>query len=291
MRLKRGESAAKALQRILGDEARAAIKVAGNGSRRTEQVHEVRKHLKKMRTIVRLAREALGERSYDRASFFYRDLAHQLSDARDAQVLLDVCEKLEPRMGKHITESIKPALAEHCEVTNALVEAKQVLPRMKEELAKAPCLTRRLAGASGGWSSIRSGLRWIHRRGRRAFASAYRSPTPERFHEWRKRVKDLHYAARMIEPLWPQSIDMLAAETHQLSDLLGDDHDLTLLERFLRESASSHGGRRQLKSVFGQIANQRDELRARARTLGERIYDERSGAFVEHVEVLWHAWK
>ena len=60
-------------------------------------------------------------------------------------------------------------------------------------------------------------------------------PTVPRLHEWRKRTKDLRYALELLEPLWPDVMEAFAAEVDDLADLLGEDHDLALLEAFVRD--------------------------------------------------------
>jgi CHAD domain-containing protein len=293
-RLKRGVPVAKSLQDILASEAREAAKLARHRHKdAVSQVHEIRKQLKRIRTVVRLGRQCLGAKSYDRARLFYGDLAHQLSDARDAQVLVEAYDKIESdgtRNPPHSSSAIRAALVEHRESTEALLGAKMLMARVSEELDGAAPLTRALGDASDGWQSIRSAMRWIHRHGRRELTRAYESPSFENFHTWRKRVKDLHHAAGVLEPLWPAFLKRLATQTHDLGDILGDDHDFTILERFLRQRAQD-GGRSRLKPLFQRIADRRRELRARARELGEQLYDDRSDEFVDHLEVLWHAWK
>ena len=82
--------------------------------------------------------------------------------------------------------------------------------------------------------SLRNGLRRAARQVQSACAYAYAAESPaeqsaERFHELRKRVKDLYYMACLLTPAQPALLEPLAAKLDELADLLGDDHDLAVL--------------------------------------------------------------
>ena len=67
----------------------------------------------------------------------------------------------------------------------------------------------------------------------------------ELLHEWRKRVKDLWYHAKLLEEAWPPVLQALGDEAHALADHLGDDHDLGVLaERIERRSGRRPSTRR-----------------------------------------------
>ena len=293
-KLKQGESAAKGITRIIGEEIDEAIRRAKvRRALPVENVHEIRKSVKKMRALLRLMRESLGERTYRCESMFLRDVAHQLSDARDAQIMVEVYAKLTRANGAdraRFPASVGQALRRNRDAMNALVLAKSVLPQVGEELAQARPRIARAASVPDGWSSLEDGLRRAYRRGHRAFAEAYRHPTLETFHEWRKGVKDLHYDMRLLSPIWPVTLESLGDTTDTLGDLLGDDHDLGVLERFLRANARGFGGLRTLRGPLRAIARRRDELRSRAKPIGEALYQDRPRIFVERIEALWHAW-
>ena len=52
----------------------------------------------------------------------------------------------------------------------------------------------------------------------------------------------------------------LIDQTHKLSRLLGEDHDLAVLRETLAADPVAFGGHRILKSVFAVIDHQREEL-------------------------------
>ena len=58
---------------------------------------------------------------------------------------------------------------------------------------------------------------------------AYDKPEPTAFHEWRKHVKDLGYQMQILRNLWPPVFKRLKGELDTLGDLLGKEHDLTVM--------------------------------------------------------------
>jgi hypothetical protein len=118
---------------------------------------------------------------------------------------------------------------------------------------------------------VEVGLSNIYRQGRRRHRRAARSKGDRAvaFHLWRKRVKDLRYAAEALDRLEParghqtrqkpagkrlrkqraarteaNAIRRTARRADELGELLGEEHDLVLLAtRLDREAEGSGGGR------------------------------------------------
>jgi CHAD domain-containing protein len=210
-RLGSGEPAAAGLRRI----ARAQLDLINDDP---GDVHEVRKALKRLRALVRLAREELGTnvRRHENATF--RDAGRWLSDARDAEVLLQTFDALvEPgafpglRHELHATAT-RTAARDRSDATAAVVETATAA---RERIASWPLEDDR--------APLKRGFKRIRRRGRRAYKAATAAPADDRLHELRKRTKDLRHAAEIL------GRDKLARRAHKVGDLLGDDHDLAML--------------------------------------------------------------
>jgi CHAD domain-containing protein len=78
-------------------------------------------------------------------------------------------------------------------------------------------------------------------RARKALDTCLCDPSDKNLHTWRKRVKALHYQAAALGK--PKAAKALAASCKNLSDLLGDHHDYSVLEG--HPAASRH--RREIK--------------------------------------------
>ena len=128
----------------------------------------------------------------------------------------------------------------------------------------------------GGRKLAAKELRRTYARGRTAFERAERKPTDERLHEWRKRAKDLRHQQQLLRPAWPDVLSAQAKGAKRLGDLLGDDHDLALLDERLRDDV-------RFADVRELLLQRRAELQAEAFALGRRIYAESPKRFGKRV--------
>jgi CHAD domain-containing protein len=243
-----------------------------------DAVHEARKDMKKLRAVLRLTRDEIGDDVYRRENECFRDAARQLSGVRDADVMLGTLGSLE---GSY--RDLRRALKEHRRAANpadASADVVAVLEEARGRVEEWP-LER------DGFEALESGLRRIYRRGRRALRAVEEEPTTERLHEWRKREKDLWYHLTLLREAWPPVLGVAADEAHQLSDHLGDDHDLAVLHEWAHEHAEPDT----LADFDDDVARRRAALQAQALDLGRRVYAERPRAFVARLGGYWKSWR
>ena len=117
-----------------------------------------------------------------------------------------------------------------------------------------------------------------YKRGRAALAAVEKSPSVERLHDLRKRVKDLWYHGRLLEEAWPRVVKAQSKAAHGLSDLLGDDHDLAVLAERVERGVATDAPIDD-DAVLGLIARRRAELQAEAVPIARRLYAEPPTAF------------
>jgi CHAD domain-containing protein len=213
--------------------ARAAALLADPGADPVDAVHEVRKHLKKTRSLLRLARPALGDRAYRERNAQLRELGLALSGARDADVLAQTVAQLAEHAAGRLPavdfEQLRAALDEEAAAARAATEAGGARDDVVARLRAAADQVGDWPLDGAGWEELVAGAARAYGRGRDALAAAQEEPADERMHAWRKRVKDLWYHQRLLTPAWPLVLGAYADEAHALSELLGDDHDLALL--------------------------------------------------------------
>jgi CHAD domain-containing protein len=290
-RLRRSEPLAYGVRRV----ARGRLDNAVEGLRdadldEVEAVHEARKDLKKLRSVLRLVRPVLGDSDYQRENVRYRDAARRLSGVRDAQALGETVAALEDRFDD------KPPPGGWKPIAQALSRADGVdlaeLDRLRERAAAEIDGGRRelqtLSLPGDGFDVIRPGLRRAYSRGRKRFAEAAADPTDERLHEWRKRSKDLWYHLRLLRPAWRPVLEPLADQAHELSDRLGDDHDLVVLRERLDQTGIALTAK-QREYLDDLIERRRRELQAEAFALGERLYAEKPKHFARRIGAYWEA--
>ena len=120
------------------------------------------------------------------------------------------------------------------------------------------------------FEAVAKGLERTYRRGRRAFKAALEEPSAEALHEWRKRVKDLWYEHTLLRELWPPVMSATGDEAHELSDRLGDDHDLVVLAAWVRGTAIPTRISSTRSSAGGRSSSGRRSLSASASTQRSR---------------------
>ena len=294
-RLKRKETPAQGLRRIAEGRADHAIQQLRHESDEdtAAAVHEARKDLKKLRSVLRLVRDELGDDVYRRENVRFRDAGRLLSGARDAEVKLQTLTSLRESFGDRLSEDSLAPLVEALEAErqrHAKLDDQGVLERAVAEIEAGEAAVADWPLRADDWSLVEPGLKRAYRRGRDRFAQVREEASDEAVHEWRKRVKDLWYQLRIVRNAWPEVLDEVADQAHDLSDLLGDHHDLAVLRDDVlnRRELLVEG---QLEKLLASISERQDDLAEQAVALGDRIYAEKPKAFAKRIGSYWRAWR
>jgi len=263
----------------------------GKGGTREQAIHEARKQFKQIRGILRLIRKELGRPAYRKENSVFRDMGRPLSDARDADAMVEAFD----RLLEHFKVEVK---AKHYQPLRQLVR-QLMRPAGKIGRSDKRNLILELSAAKERvrdwkldhfrWPELRDGLRQIYRQSRKAMKAAEKECTDEAFHEWRKRSKDLRYALELASAVRTNSsLDRLADQAHSLANLLGDDHDLAVLRRtFEGLEAADHVDH--LHSLLDLIERRRAGLQAEAAVLGNQLLKRKADQFIEYVKDEWDA--
>ena len=99
-------------------------------------------------------------------------------------------------------------------------------------------------------------------------------------------MKDLWYQSRLLADVCGPAIAGQAKDAHALADLLGDEHDLAVLDQTLAHGLPAPVD---VDGVRELIAHRREELRAEALWLGARVYAEKPKAFRRRMRRTWRA--
>jgi CHAD domain-containing protein len=294
-RIKGSESASAAVLRITRTRLDHALEQLGDGlsDDAPAAIHEARKDLKKARSVLRLVRDPLGKQRSQDENARLREAARALSGTRDATVKLDTLDALAERYGDELpdgTEDLRHALDEERRAIEGGAEASD----LGAAATRARSLITETRDGIDDWSFSKSGFKLLadglersYRRGHKRFADVRDDPTPENVHEWRKRVKDLWYDLRLLRGTWPQVMGEMADQAHELSDLLGDHHDLTVLAEDLDRRSGYDGD--DAVALQALIEGRQEELLEAAVPIGERLYAESPKTFVERIRAYWRA--
>jgi CHAD domain-containing protein len=264
------------------------------GSEPAVGVHEARKDIKKIRSALRMVRDELGDDVWRRENEHYRDVARTLSAFRDAEILVEALDSLGERFGAPARERFARLRAElEREVRAAHDDGsiERAMTTAAGELSAGRPRTAQLDLDGDGWELIGPGLHRSYRRGRRRLRAVEEEASVANLHELRKRVKDLWYQLRLIRSAEPHTIGALADHAHDLSDHLGDDHDLALLREEAgrrRDAFAEPGERRNLAEL---IDRRRGELQFAAISLATRIYAQKPKKFTRRLSARWTDWR
>ncbi len=292
-RLKKGEQFSDGVKRVLLEQIDKALDhLKPTARNKDEAIHDARVCVKKIRALLRLIRDSVGDTTFQAEDTAYRDAGRMLSRVRDSAAMLEIVDKLinhfSGQLSKNAFASVRAPLLrsrkeQQQDRNSAMVKAAEALREARARVKEWP--------ESGHHQALTGGLKQIFKRGRTNFATAYDQPSVENFHEWRKQVKYLLYQTRVLRPLWQTMMEALAAELDTLGKHLSEDHDLAILREELSEQLEKSENRTDIEALVALVDQRRNELEICARVLGARIYADKPRSFAARSEAYWHAWR
>jgi CHAD domain-containing protein len=254
-------------------------------------VHDARKDLKRLRTTLRLVRDAIAGEIYERENAAYRTAGHRLGASRDARVRVQTLDALTTRFADEleprVTDGLRARLVEEHEHAVARLrdgdDAPAVVAELDDALARTPAWTLQ----DEDFTALSPGIRRIYRRGRKRMRAARKDPSAASFHEWRKRVKDLQYTTQIVRVARPARLKRIGRDAHALADLLGDDHDLAELRDYVEAHPQCFADAASLQALLSVIDRRSARLRAKALARGARLYERSPKRFTRDIERGW----
>jgi adenylate cyclase len=293
--LKHSESVDEGMGRLLAEQLNIATEeLSGCPRNLDESIHEARKAIKKTRSALRLLQPMLPS-LYRDENRQLQSVGRQLSDLRDAQALIEALDDLRKRyrdmldkldLGavdselalrkKHMAQSVgSPA-----ELAQFITALAQVQARLKDADLKP-------ADAAGLTASLAETVRRARKAGRIAFNKC----TPDAFHEWRKRIKDLRYQLELLEKLWPGVLEAFAESAKSLEQRLGNHHNLTVLSQALSEMPAGFTRTKAAYKLLQVIDQDRRRLQDEAHACGRLLLAEKPKVWQRRIDNCWASWR
>jgi CHAD domain-containing protein len=243
---------------------------------------------------MRLYRPA-AEATYQEENAAFRDAARRLASLRDSKTLV--------RTARSLADSDAPAklrtavdrvcrtleMRRNQEINND-PPADARLDRFRDDMQAALQRAERWNVGTDEGDTILAGAKKTYRRARRAMKQAFDHPNMENLHEWRKRVKYHWYHARLLRDAWKEPMKARRDELDDLSDLLGDEHDLAVLSVTLTEDPELRDSA-DTAVLLPIIEDRRGRLQAQAQPLGERLFLEKPKHFAGRLGSYWQIWR
>lgn len=245
----------KPARKVIRHQAKRLLKKADKAVARlddprdAEALHDARVALRKLRAWLQAFRDELPLKRKQRHAL--RDLAHSTNAVRDAEVDLELLERIGPRM---TPKTARFASRLRTARTDGYRRVREEMPAAWHKLDRK--LRRAVKGADAHKSRFRSAfrtsLRGYARSFERARRRAGRDPTPPNIHALRIAGKKARYLVETV--LKPQrSIQPFIREMTALHDAAGSIQDLQRLRILARRQAgiSRAAAQEQLRHIAG----------------------------------------
>jgi CHAD domain-containing protein len=286
-RFKLDELSAKGFRRIAKEQFQRAAAELGRTEMAAVNVHETRKVVKRLKSLLRLMRPAIPEKTFRNRYRRISKIGAALAPMRDRHVMFETIGKLETRFGPEGIGVLQP-------LRPLVVGSKSLMPERSDSRAGRRVIVKtiieaqkfeKIAFKAKGFEALSAGVEETYRAGRRNFARAYKRPSDDAFHELRKAVQWHWRQMALISRAWPEYFEARIAAARQLAEILGEDHDLAILEAEVRKHSL------RLPEDAGPIEHlihlRKGELRQAAYPYAERLFVEKPGHFVRRISAYW----
>ena len=257
-----------------------------------ETVHRLRRRCKRLRGLLRLVKPRFDRFEMENRAF--RDLAAALSGARDTAVTTETFEALvtydagrggDAEIADTLATVIRQRLRESVGPEPDQAEQQLLLAQHRAGLQQARRRVESWNVRGKGFSAVGDGLEATYQRLSNGLDTARAEASPEALHAWRKDAKYHWHHVSLFEEAVP---DVLAGRRQlldRLGELLGDHHNLAVLERIL--GGTSRVAVADLTPVRSLIAERQATLAGQAFTLGEQLTAEKPATLRARFEDYW----
>lgn len=257
-------------------------------------IHAARKKFKRLRNLYRLV--ATGDKSFRRQeNARLRDTARSLSRIRDATALIETVEHL---ANHAVTDDESVSLA----------ATREVLTRRRDEIAAAESdLEAKVSDAieacraailalddltlpskpghaarliAKGW---RKGLGQAHE----ALESCEGEGHGEAYHDLRKTAQAYWMNLSLLGDLWPSAFHAKREMAKRLVELLGQEHDLTVLTALIDDEPQIFGDGEGQSFLLAIIIRRQMALRREALALADMVFADPAKNEAGIIETLW----
>jgi len=289
-RLKPDRSVSSEIRRIVLRQLETAIselKTVGDPES-DEAIHDARRRVKKIRSVIRLVRPVL-EQSSAAVDKDLRDISHLLAPVADGQGVIATLDQIDRRyhglLPKQVVASIRAGLVDRGARADRQAWTEQVLETAAAALRAERRHVKEWRLRADGFRAIAPGLEQSVRRARNAMMKAWARPTAAHYHAWRRHVKDHWFHLRLLEGPCANRLAPDQRRLEALDGMLGEYHNLVLLRHVL--ATESRVSRAQTIQCLRIVSSYQRVLRQHAQSLGARMYAEKPRRFVRRVKQLW----
>jgi CHAD domain-containing protein len=289
-RLKPAQQIGRSVREVGTDQIDRVLSQFASKTGRGAAVHEARKAMKRLRALLHLVKPAMPKGSFAANEARVKRIARLLSGARDAQAMLDTVRKLEVEDGAAGVASVSAAL--HAQLQAERAKAERSLDgsgaaQLRKQLKEAKAAFAELSLEPDDFGVVAATLERDYRKARHALTRAYRLSEDEAFHDWRKYVQRHWRQLLLVAPSWPKAIRPHIALARDLSEILGEDHDLSVLADRVKADADQLGDGEATDAYITLCRTRQARLRRVAHELGTRLLAEKPASLARRISAYW----
>lgn len=294
-RVKIGAELSKDVRRLLTSQiGRAIAHLSGEAEDGGSAVHQTRKALKRCRSILRLARPGLSRKVFLGHDHGFRAIGRILSQERDREVMAETLTRLtavertpaQAEALRRAAGALDAAFNGSADDTRAS-NARLAIAMLHEAETSVLQLHVRPAEIE----TLAMGFAATYRDARKALKVAYRSRKDEDVHAFRKAVQHHWRHLQLLEPAWPELMAVRVAAARELSQLLGEDHDLSVLIEHIADGTLPGLDAPDAATVVALARAEQDRLRTEARPLAGRLLAQSPRDMERLIVQLWPSAK
>lgn len=259
-----------------------------------DAVHQARKQLKRARALIRLVEhvDAKRLRPIRRA---LSEAARGLSEVRDSTALVECAAALAPYLEGRQAGDMAPALSEAVKRRRDLLAIEAPTSARLTDPVIAACRKAiediehvSFDDVESAAETLAEGRSRNHRKARTTLEACHHGGHPEAFHDLRKCAQATVFQAGFLAAAWPFAFAAEAAEAKALTDILGQEHDIEVLNILLHSEPHLFGAIADRDRLAELLMERRSALRHDAMTIAERLY---AGTGKEEAKRLAALWK
>lgn len=285
-RFKLEEKFDSGFRRIVREQVKQAEAELSAASAPASAIHETRKAIKRLRALLKTAAPTLGAKAARKHDRVFRDIARALSSRRDDDVIEATVASLESRYGAEAVATLAPLRSALDNAKSGAVPAIDAarMQELRDALKTEGKKLRKLRLKGLGLATVIKGTGASYAAGRRALKRAIKHPSDERIHDLRKAVQAHWRHMALLSRAWPEEFAARVTVSRELSQVLGDDHDLVLVKsaavQLQGDEAAKNGA-----AIVELCERRQAALRDAMKPLAARLYAESPQAFMDRMAV------
>ena len=283
----------KQVRRIATEQIDKAVKQCRGFDDFDKTVHGLRRRCKKLRGLLRLIEPRF--KGFEAENRAVRDAADGLAGTRDAAVMIETLDALLrfdregnriPRIGMPLADAVSGLLESQVASLPDGDARQQLLAEFGRVMEQVGDRAKDWSIGRGGFASLARGLERTYRGMAEGMGTAVVEGTAEAMHDWRKQTKYHWHHVSLLSRAAPELLEGPKGLLDQLGELLGDHHNLHVLDERLAEERGrfDEGG---TEAVRGVIGERQAALAERAFALGRQLTVEKPGALRRRFEHYW----